>query len=73
LSCCIPESELDGFAVDAAVGYVVLEDGGYISLYEEHTGLVNEKRSLAACAVTYDDELSRREGQTLALSVMAGI
>lgn len=28
----VPEGELDGFAVDAAVCYVVLEDSGYVSL-----------------------------------------
>lgn len=34
LPCGVPEGELDGFAVDAAVGDVVFEDGGDVSLAE---------------------------------------
>jgi hypothetical protein len=32
LACRVPERELDGFAVDAAVGNVIFKDGGHISL-----------------------------------------
>jgi hypothetical protein len=42
----VPESELHGFAVDAAVCYVVFEDGGDVSLWMKRRLVVSWRYGL---------------------------
>lgn len=65
LTCRIPKSEFDMFAINIDIGDVVLEDSGNIDLRECSFREDDKKASLTAGTVTDDDKLTTEFGHCL--------